>query len=128
MTVRTNADSPTQVANAVAFGATGIGLCRTEHMFFEGNRIDAMREMILAEDEPTRRKALKKLLPYERRDFQGIFKALAGKPATIRLLDPPLHEFLPHENQAQRDLAKKLGVSLAAVSYTHLTLPTKRIV
>jgi pyruvate,orthophosphate dikinase len=115
MTVRTNADSPTQVANAVAFGATGIGLCRTEHMFFEGNRIDAMREMILAEDEPTRRKALKKLLPYQRRDFQGIFKALAGKPATIRLLDPPLHEFLPHENQAQRDLAKKLGVSLAAI-------------
>jgi pyruvate,orthophosphate dikinase len=115
MTVRTNADSPSQVANAVAFGATGIGLCRTEHMFFEGNRIDAMREMILAEDEPTRRKALKKLLPYQRRDFQGIFKALAGKPATIRLLDPPLHEFLPHENSAQRDLAKKLGVSLAAI-------------
>ena len=97
MTVRTNADSPSQVANAVAFGATGIGLCRTEHMFFEGNRIDAMREMILAEDEPARRKALKKLLPYQRRDFQGIFKALAGKPATIRLLDPPLHEFLPHD-------------------------------
>jgi len=115
MTVRTNADSPSQVANAVAFGATGIGLCRTEHMFFEGNRIDAMREMILAEDEPTRRKALKKLLPYQRRDFQGIFKALAGKPATIRLLDPPLHEFLPHDNQAQRDLAKKLGLPLAAI-------------
>jgi len=115
MTVRTNADSPSQVANAVAFGATGIGLCRTEHMFFEGNRIDAMREMILAEDEPARRKALKKLLPYQRRDFQGIFKALAGKPATIRLLDPPLHEFLPHDAAAQRDLAKKLGVSLAAI-------------
>ena len=115
MTVRTNADSPSQVANAVAFGATGIGLCRTEHMFFEGNRIDAMREMILAEDEPARRKALKKLLPYQRRDFQGIFKALAGKPATIRLLDPPLHEFLPHDAAAQRDLAKKLGVSLASI-------------
>ncbi len=115
MTVRTNADSPSQVANAVAFGATGIGLCRTEHMFFEGDRIDAMREMILAEDEPARRKALKKLLPYQRRDFQGIFKALAGKPATIRLLDPPLHEFLPHDAAAQRDLAKKLGVSLASI-------------
>lgn len=115
MSVRTNADSPSQVANAIAFGATGIGLCRTEHMFFEGNRIDAMREMILAEDEATRRKALKKLLPYQRRDFAGIFKALAGLPATIRLLDPPLHEFLPHDASAQRDLAKKLGVSVAAI-------------
>jgi len=115
MTVRTNADSPSQVANAVAFGATGIGLCRTEHMFFEGNRIDAMRQMILADDEATRRKALKKLLPYQRRDFEGIFKALEGKPATIRLLDPPLHEFLPHDLNAQRDLAKKLGVSLASI-------------
>jgi pyruvate,orthophosphate dikinase len=115
MTVRTNADSPSQVANAVAFGATGIGLCRTEHMFFEGNRIDAMRQMILADDEAARRKALKKLLPYQRRDFEGIFKALEGKPATIRLLDPPLHEFLPHDLNAQRDLAKKLGVSLASI-------------
>ena len=88
---------------------------RTEHMFFEGNRIDAMRQMILADDEPARRKALKKLLPYQRRDFQGIFKALEGKPATIRLLDPPLHEFLPHDQTAQRDLAKKLGVSLASI-------------
>ncbi|MFP6888093.1 MAG: pyruvate, phosphate dikinase, partial [Opitutales bacterium] len=113
--VRTNADSPAQVANAIAFGATGIGLCRTEHMFFEGNRIDAMREMILAEEEDTRRKALKKLLPYQRRDFVGIFKALNGLPATIRLLDPPLHEFLPHDLAAQRDLAKKLGVSLASI-------------
>ena len=115
LTVRTNADSPSQVANAVAFGATGIGLCRTEHMFFEGNRIDAMRQMILADDEQARRKALKKLLPYQRRDFQGIFKALEGKPATIRLLDPPLHEFLPHDQAAQRDLAKKLGVTLASI-------------
>ena len=115
MTVRTNADSPSQVANAVAFGATGIGLCRTEHMFFEGNRIDAMRQMILADDEQARRKALKKLLPYQRRDFEGIFKALEGKPATIRLLDPPLHEFLPHDLAAQRDLAKKLGVTLASI-------------
>ena len=93
MNVRTNADSPSQVANAIAFGASGIGLCRTEHMFFEGNRIDAMRQMILADNEVDRRKALKKLLPYQRRDFQGIFKALEGRPATIRLLDPPLHEF-----------------------------------
>ncbi len=115
MNVRTNADSPSQVANAIAFGASGIGLCRTEHMFFEGNRIDAMRQMILADNEVDRRKALKKLLPYQRRDFQGIFKALAGRPATIRLLDPPLHEFLPHDQAAQRDLAKKLGVTLAAI-------------
>ena len=115
MDVRTNADSPSQVANAIAFGASGIGLCRTEHMFFEGNRIDAMRQMILADNEVDRRKALKKLLPYQRKDFQGIFKALEGRPATIRLLDPPLHEFLPHDQTAQRDLAKKLGVSLASV-------------
>ena len=115
MSVRTNADSPSQVQNAIAFGASGIGLCRTEHMFFEGNRIDAMRQMILAENEVDRRKALKKLLPYQRRDFQGIFKALEGRPATIRLLDPPLHEFLPHDLTAQKDLAKKLGVSLAAI-------------
>ena len=115
MSVRTNADSPSQVENAIAFGASGIGLCRTEHMFFEGNRIDAMRQMILADNEVDRRKALKKLLPYQRRDFQGIFKALEGRPATIRLLDPPLHEFLPHDLTAQKDLAKKLGVSLAAI-------------
>ncbi len=115
MSVRTNADSPTQVENAIAFGASGIGLCRTEHMFFEGNRIDAMRQMILADNEVDRRKALKLLLPYQRRDFQGIFKALEGRPATIRLLDPPLHEFLPHDLTAQKDLAKKLGVSLAAI-------------
>jgi pyruvate, orthophosphate dikinase len=115
MDVRTNADSPTQVANAVAFGASGIGLCRTEHMFFEGNRIDAMRQMILADDEKNRRTALKKLLPFQRKDFTGIFKALEGRPATIRLLDPPLHEFLPHDQNSQRDLAKKLGVPLASV-------------
>ena len=114
MNVRTNADSPSQVANAVAFGASGIGLCRTEHMFFEGNRIDAMRQMILADDEKNRRAALKKLLPFQRKDFTGIFKALEGRPATIRLLDPPLHEFLPHDQASQRDLAKKLGVSLAS--------------
>ncbi len=115
MSVRTNADSPSQVANAIAFGASGIGLCRTEHMFFEGNRIDAMRQMILADEETARRKALKKLLPFQRKDFTGIFKALGGLPATIRLLDPPLHEFLPHDKASQKDLAKKLGVSLASI-------------
>jgi pyruvate,orthophosphate dikinase len=108
--VRTNADTPEQTTNAIAFGATGIGLCRTEHMFFEGERIDAMREMILAETVAERKKALAKLLPYQRADFVGIFKALNGYPATIRFLDPPLHEFLPHEAAAQTDLAKKMGV------------------
>jgi pyruvate,orthophosphate dikinase len=114
--VRTNADTPEQVANAVAFGAQGIGLCRTEHMFFEGNRIDAMREMILAEDKAARVKALAKLLPYQRQDFAGIFKALAGLPATIRFLDPPLHEFLPHEKEQQLDLAKKIGVPVENIT------------
>ncbi len=108
--VRTNADTPEQTQNAIAFGATGIGLTRTEHMFFEGNRIDAMREMILAEDKKAREVALAKLLPFQRNDFIGIFKALKGFPATIRFLDPPLHEFLPHEAAAQQDLARKLGV------------------
>jgi pyruvate,orthophosphate dikinase len=108
--VRTNADTPEQVANAVAFGAEGIGLCRTEHMFFEGNRIDAMREMILAGTKQEREKALKKLLPYQREDFVGIFKALNGLPATIRFLDPPLHEFLPSDHAQQSELANKLGV------------------
>ncbi|MFA6338512.1 MAG: pyruvate, phosphate dikinase [Candidatus Paceibacterota bacterium] len=109
--VRTNADTPEQVENALAFGAEGIGLCRTEHMFFEGDRIDAMREMILAEDKEERVKALQKLLPYQRKDFAGIFKALKGLPATIRFLDPPLHEFLPHDITTQDDLSQKIGVS-----------------
>src|SRR5208337_1194399 len=107
--VRTNADSPEQVATAVCFGAVGIGLTRTEHMFFEGDRIDAMREMIIAENTDDRKKALAKLLPYQREDFIGIFKALKGLPATIRLLDPPLHEFLPHDHAAQQALAQKLN-------------------
>jgi pyruvate,orthophosphate dikinase len=102
--------------NAIAFGAQGIGLCRTEHMFFEGDRIDAMREMILAEKQDDRAKALAKLLPYQRADFIGIFKALKGLPATIRLLDPPLHEFLPHDHGAQNELANKLGVSVDQVA------------
>ena len=115
MQVRTNADTPAQVKNAIAFGATGVGLCRTEHMFFEGDRIDAVREMILADNEAGRRKAVKKLLPYQRKDFEGIFKALNGLPGTIRLLDPPLHEFLPHDKKQIGDLAKKLNVKPAEI-------------
>ncbi len=115
--VRTNADSPDQVGNAVAFGASGIGLCRTEHMFFEGDRIDAMREMILADSTEARKAALKKLLPYQRKDFVGIFKELKGLPATIRLLDPPLHEFLPHEGSMIRELAEKIGVKPETISH-----------
>jgi len=114
--LRTNADTPEQVRQAIAFGAEGIGLTRTEHMFFEGDRIDAMREMILAESEDVRRAALKKLLPYQREDFEGIFKALEGRPATIRLLDPPLHEFVPHDKKSQEDLAKKLKISPEVVA------------
>jgi pyruvate,orthophosphate dikinase len=115
MVVRTNADTPEQAANAVAFGAVGIGLCRTEHMFFEGDRIDAMREMILAETLEARQAALAKLLPYQRDDFAGIFRALNGYPATIRFLDPPLHEFLPHAKEQQQDLAKKLGLPVEKI-------------
>jgi pyruvate, orthophosphate dikinase len=115
MEVRTNADTPDQTANAVAFGATGIGLCRTEHMFFEGERIDAMREMIIAESLEDRKKALAKLLPYQREDFIGIFKVLNGHPATIRFLDPPLHEFLPHEDSSQKELAQKMGVPVERI-------------
>jgi pyruvate,orthophosphate dikinase len=113
LAVRTNADSPDQVENALAFGATGIGLCRTEHMFFEGDRIYAVREMIMATDLEGRKKALAKLLPYQREDFTGIFKALKGLPATIRLLDPPLHEFLPKEDQENEmsDTVKKTGMT-----------------
>ncbi|MGA9778729.1 MAG: pyruvate, phosphate dikinase [Verrucomicrobiia bacterium] len=113
--VRTNADTPEQTANALAFGATGIGLCRTEHMFFEGNRIDAMREMILADNLDDRKKALAKILPYQKGDFVGIFKELKGLPATIRFLDPPLHEFLPHDHAAQNDLAEKMGVPVEKI-------------
>jgi pyruvate,orthophosphate dikinase len=116
LSVRTNADSPDQTRNAVAFGASGIGLCRTEHMFFEGDRIDAMREMILAEKTDDRKKALAKLLPYQREDFIGIFKELNGLPATIRFLDPPLHEFLPHDHAAQTALANKMGISADKIS------------
>jgi pyruvate,orthophosphate dikinase len=114
--LRTNADTPEQVRHAIAFGAEGIGLTRTEHMFFEGDRIDAMREMILADTIDARREALAKLLPYQREDFEGIFRALDGRPATIRFLDPPLHEFVPHEEKAQADLAKKLRLPVETVA------------
>ena len=114
--VRANADTPEQVKNAVAFGAEGIGLCRTEHMFFEGDRIDAMREMILAGTKDERARALAKLLPYQRGDFIGIFTALRGLPATIRFLDPPLHEFLPADRAQQNELANKLGVSAEQIA------------
>jgi pyruvate,orthophosphate dikinase len=109
--VRANADLPNQAATALAFGATGIGLCRTEHMFFEGNRIDLMREMILAETLEERKAALAKLLPLQRGDFVGIFREMKGLPTTIRFLDPPLHEFLPNTEGQQRDLANKLNVT-----------------
>src|SRR5207302_1705367 len=107
--IRTNADKPDQAAQAVAFGAEGIGLCRTEHMFFD--HIKEMREMILAETPEDRRKALAKLLPFQRADFEGIFRAMAGRPVTIRTLDPPLHEFLPHDEKGQAEMAKEMGVS-----------------
>ena len=115
--VRCNADNPEQTENALAFGAVGIGLTRTEHMFFEGDRIDAMREMILADNVDDRKTALAKLLPYQRGDFVGIFKALKGYPATIRFLDPPLHEFLPHDPESQAELGKKIGVSAEKIAH-----------
>ncbi len=114
--IRTNADEPEQAAAAIAFGAQGIGLCRTEHMFFKGDRIKAMREMILAENLEDRKKALTKLLPYQREDFTGIFQEMKGYPVTIRLLDPPLHEFLPHDEKGQAEMAKELGVKAETVA------------
>ena len=113
--VRTNADTPTDAKRAYGYGAEGIGLCRTEHMFFEGERITEMREMILAESEEERRTALDKLLPHQREDFKGIFAAMAGMPVTVRLLDPPLHEFLTHEEHLQAELAERLGVPLEKI-------------
>ncbi|MBL8874535.1 MAG: pyruvate, phosphate dikinase [Phycisphaerae bacterium] len=113
--VRTNADTPEDAQRARDFGAEGIGLCRTEHMFFEGDRIKAMREMILSTTKDDRIKALDKLLPYQRDDFMGIFKAMKGMPVTIRLIDPPLHEFLPHDDKSQAEMAKLMGISLDRV-------------
>lgn len=115
MNIRTNADTPNDAAVAIKFGAEGIGLCRTEHMFFEGDRIIAVREMILSDDKQGREKALAKLLPIQRGDFEGIFKAMHGLPVTIRLLDPPLHEFLPHEDENQKQMAQVMKVSVEQV-------------
>jgi pyruvate,orthophosphate dikinase len=113
--VRTNADTPHDAAVARNFGAQGIGLCRTEHMFFEGDRIKAVREMILADNLEGRKIALAKLLPMQREDFYGILKAMEGYGVTIRLLDPPLHEFVPHEEESQREMANEMGISVEAV-------------
>ena len=113
--VRANADTPKDAAQAFSFGAEGIGLCRTEHMFFEGDRIKAFREMILADDEAGRRVALAKLLPIQRGDFEGLFKAMNGFPVTVRLLDPPLHEFVPHDEKGQKEMAAEMGVPLAKI-------------
>ncbi len=118
MHVRTNADTPKDSTVARNFGAKGIGLCRTEHMFFEGDRIKAMREMILATKEEGRRKALDKLLPIQREDFEGIFESMQDLPVTVRLLDPPLHEFVPHEEKNQKEMAKEMGVSYEEVKKT----------
>ena len=113
--VRTNADTPHDATIARNFGAVGIGLCRTEHMFFEGEKIKAMREMILAEDAEGRKNALAKILPYQKEDFKGIFKAMAGCPVTVRLLDPPLHEFVPHDMKGQEEMAEAMGVSVKEI-------------
>ncbi len=112
LVVRTNADTPHDAQVARNFGAVGIGLCRTEHMFFEGEKIKAMREMILAEDAAGREKALAKILPYQKEDFKGIFRVMDGCPVTVRLLDPPLHEFVPHDEKGQKEMAETMGVSL----------------
>ncbi len=116
--IRTNADNPRDTAVAFGFGAEGVGLCRTEHMFFEADRIKAMREMIVSTTTEERRKALKKLLPMQQKDFKGIFKAMKGRPVTIRFLDPPLHEFLPHEDSEIKELAKEMGLTFESLKST----------
>jgi pyruvate,orthophosphate dikinase len=115
MKVRTNAETERDSKQAIEFGAEGIGLCRTEHMFFEGERLVRMREMILANDEAGRRAALDKLLPIQRKDFKSVFTPMAGKPVTVRLLDPPLHEFVPHEEENQQEMAKEMGISVEEI-------------
>jgi pyruvate,orthophosphate dikinase len=118
----TNADQANQAEEAIAFGAEGIGLTRTEHMFFEGNRIDAVREMILAEDQEGRERALAVLLPMQKEDFKGLFRVMQGRPVTIRTLDPPLHEFLPHDERDIQKLANKMGVSFEQLQAKVVTL------
>ena len=115
MYVRTNADTPNDALVARNFGAKGIGLCRTEHMFFEGERIKAVREMILSNDTAGREIALAKILPFQREDFEGIFRAMDGFGVTVRLLDPPLHEFVPHEEENQQIMADEMGISIEEV-------------
>ncbi len=115
MAVRTNADTPNDAAVARNFGAKGIGLCRTEHMFFGGDKIVAMREMILAANEEGRREALDRLLPIQREDFEGIFEAMQDLPVTVRLLDPPLHEFVPHDDKGQQEMAKVMNVPVETI-------------
>jgi pyruvate,orthophosphate dikinase len=115
MNVRTNADTPRDAKVARNFGATGIGLCRTEHMFFEEDKIIPMREMILAKNEEGRRKALEKLLPLQKKDFKGIFEAMDGYPVTVRLLDPPLHEFVPHDEKGQMEMARVMDISYSDI-------------
>lgn len=122
MAVRTNADTPQDARTARRFGAVGIGLCRTEHMFFEGEKIIAMREMILAENAEGRANALAKILPYQQADFEGIFEAMADCPVTVRLLDPPLHEFVPHDEKGQKEMAEAMGVSLETIQHRISTL------
>src|SRR5262249_59262402 len=113
--VTTQPGPPEAAAKAPSFGGEGIGLCRTEHMFFEGQRIVDMRKMILADDEEGRKKALAALEPYQKQDFIGIFEAMDGLPVTIRLLDPPLHEFLPHDDAGQGEVARQLGIPVEKV-------------
>ena len=120
--VRTNADNPKDAKNAFNFGAEGVGLCRTEHMFFEADRIPAVREMIVSTTVEERKKALAKLLPMQKKDFKGIYKAMEGKAVTIRFLDPPLHEFLPHEDSEIKALAKEMGISFARLKQTVASL------
>ena len=120
--VRTNADTPNDATVARTFGAEGIGLCRTEHMFFEADRIRSVREMILSDTLEGRKKALAKLLPMQKGDFMGIFKAMNGLPVTIRLLDPPLHEFLPHTDKELADLAGEMGVSFEQLNTKNKSL------
>ena len=122
MKVRTNADTPKDAANAVRFGAEGIGLCRTEHMFFDSDRIMPMREMIVSKTEQERRKALAKLLPMQRKDFEGIYEAMEGRPVTIRFLDPPLHEFLPHKDEEIKELAQQMGLGFSELKATVIGL------
>ena len=122
LAVRTNADNPHDASVAVSFGAQGIGLCRTEHMFFDEDRIPAMREMIVSKTEEARRKALDKLLPMQRSDFEGIYKAMGENPVTIRFLDPPLHEFLPHKDEEIAELAKEMGMTFEELKATVASL------